>query len=792
MKQRNGKWFCACKTVILFLAMFLLVVAMVSCDWSDRLKGERGDAGKDGLDGKSAYEIAVEAGFQGTYEEWIESLKGDPGAQGEKGDKGDPGEQGAQGEKGDKGDPGEQDAQGEKGDKGDPGEKGEQGEKGDKGDPGEQGAQGEKGDKGDPGEQGAQGEKGDKGDRGEQGVQGEKGDKGDRGEQGVQGEKGDKGDKGDTGDTGKSAFERYREIYGYTGSEEEWLADLASGRLHAITISVDAKNGNSIEKIVIPFGTFADIPVPVKNGYDFVGWKLNGSLIDINTYVFLSSCSLTAEWKEANYIHLVLDAGGGVTVPGALTIEYGKEYTLPIPSKKFQTFYAWYYGDVLIPNSGVWNYTRESITLTAKWNFSNVYINLEVDGEYGAVSSDKVSVPVGDRFTLPIPSSIKDGYSFMGWYLENEKITDANGKSLKACEWTTATTLRAAYFIEISTIYDFMALGGKDLSGNYVLTSDLDFKGLGVNSINSFTGVFDFGGHKLANFKLLSGAGSNPGSGLFRRVNNGIIKNLIIENATCDQVYASGLIGELYGESSVCNIKVYNSFNTQMQSVLVYEVSVDSTISIQKIEIINSGSNTVSYLIHTQYYYWEKYHHKYSHITIDGLKIFNSTPNAKPQCGIVYSAQGGQLVIKNYKLYANVSYGVLYPYNAGAAIGVYQSEIHSDTDCVWGGVSELTDSVNYGTSSEWGATKNTRVVDCGSNCDKYLYDNADLILISSICLFPSANGEYVYFSDCGDKALLTDATLLTKDLFISYFGFDESIWDLTEIDVANQKYPRIK
>ena len=59
--------------------------------------------------GKSAYEMAVEHGFQGTEEEWLESLRGEPGAKGdpgEPGQKGDQGEPGPKGEKGDKGDPG--------------------------------------------------------------------------------------------------------------------------------------------------------------------------------------------------------------------------------------------------------------------------------------------------------------------------------------------------------------------------------------------------------------------------------------------------------------------------------------------------------------------------------------------------------------------------------------------------------------------------------------------------------------------------------------------------------------
>lgn len=68
-----------------------------------------GADGKDGADGASAYEIAVNNGFEGDETAWLESLKG------EKGDKGDTGETGAQGEQGEKGDTGEQGPQGESG-----------------------------------------------------------------------------------------------------------------------------------------------------------------------------------------------------------------------------------------------------------------------------------------------------------------------------------------------------------------------------------------------------------------------------------------------------------------------------------------------------------------------------------------------------------------------------------------------------------------------------------------------------------------------------------------------------
>lgn len=59
--------------------------------------GEYQTLGIPGKDGLSAYEIALRHGFAGTEQQWLDSLKGEPGIPG---DKGDPGE------KGDKGDAG--------------------------------------------------------------------------------------------------------------------------------------------------------------------------------------------------------------------------------------------------------------------------------------------------------------------------------------------------------------------------------------------------------------------------------------------------------------------------------------------------------------------------------------------------------------------------------------------------------------------------------------------------------------------------------------------------------------
>ena len=176
--------------------------------------------GKDGADGKSAYQIAVDSGFDGTEQAWLASLKG------EKGDKGDIGATGATGEKGDTGATG---AKGEKGDKGDPGATGAAGKDGADGksayqiavDSGFDGTEqawlaslkGEKGDKGDIGATGATGEKGD---TGATGAKGEKGDKGDPGATGAAGK---------DGAAGKSAYQ-IAVASGFDGTEQSWLASL--------------------------------------------------------------------------------------------------------------------------------------------------------------------------------------------------------------------------------------------------------------------------------------------------------------------------------------------------------------------------------------------------------------------------------------------------------------------------------------------------------------------------------------------------------------------------------------
>lgn len=193
-------------------------------------------SGAQGIQGLSAYQVAVQHGFEGTEDEWLISLKGEKGETGPKGDKGDTGEKGATGERGPQGLQGERGLQGVQGEKGEPGIQGPKGDTGSglniKGELDSESRLPQEGVSGDAwlisgnlyvyvGEngnvesnpkwsnvgsiQGPAGPQGPVGSKGEQGEPGPKGEPGADGIPGAQGPKGDPGEKGEKGDPGSDA-----------------------------------------------------------------------------------------------------------------------------------------------------------------------------------------------------------------------------------------------------------------------------------------------------------------------------------------------------------------------------------------------------------------------------------------------------------------------------------------------------------------------------------------------------------------------------------------------------------
>ena len=114
-----------------------VVITIVDADGETSATLHNGANGEKGTDGKSAYQIAVEQGYQGSESDWLSSLKGDKGEKGNTGAKGNPGQDGADGKSAYAiaVEHGYEDSEDEwllslKGEKGDTGERGEKGDAG--------------------------------------------------------------------------------------------------------------------------------------------------------------------------------------------------------------------------------------------------------------------------------------------------------------------------------------------------------------------------------------------------------------------------------------------------------------------------------------------------------------------------------------------------------------------------------------------------------------------------------------------------------------------------------------
>ena len=316
------------------------------------------------------------------------------------------------------------------------GEKGEQGEKGDKGDSGEQGEQGEKGDSGEKGSDGVNGSDGKDGKDGVDGktpeikigengnwfidgvdtnvkAQGEKGDKGDSGEKGSDGVN---GSDGKDGVNGKSAYEIYKEKYGYEGTEEQWLDDLVNGRLalkDKYTVTFDSDGGSEIGNQEVSDGKKATEPdAPTKTGYTFGGWFVKTTEWNFLAYTVTENVTLKAKWI-ANEYTLKFNSNGGNEIAD-MTVTYDGDYTLPEPTKENYVFLGWKESETVYEQSGKWQ-KASGASLTAEWDILRYTITFE----NAEMPPMKVAYN-NSTYRLPIPT--RENCTFLGWYKDNVKF----------------------------------------------------------------------------------------------------------------------------------------------------------------------------------------------------------------------------------------------------------------------------------------------------------------------------------------------------------------------------------
>ena len=202
-----------------------------------------------------------------------------------------------------------------------------------------------------------------------------------------------------------------------TAMPAENITLVAMWELKSYTVSFSAGDGaTAVAGQTIYFGLQATKPTdPVRSGYIFGGWLLNGSKYDFGTSV-RDNITLTAKWLPRTYsIDYVL--GGGVNAssnPASYNIKSGT-IVLADPTREGFIFLGWY--DAEQNGNRVTEIKAGStgrITLYARWQANTYIVDFVLNG--GTMKNTEQIVVAGGTVAFEEPT--RENYLFMGWFTD--------------------------------------------------------------------------------------------------------------------------------------------------------------------------------------------------------------------------------------------------------------------------------------------------------------------------------------------------------------------------------------
>jgi len=177
---------------------------------------------------------------------------------------------------------------------------------------------------------------------------------------------------------------------------------------------------------------------PTRQGYTFDGWYNGDTKYDFNQSV-KNDLTLIAKWSKSvstTTIYVVSYNSNGGSSVYSQNVQSGGKATQPAnPTKSGYTFSGWKYnGNTFDFNTSI----TSNITLDASWtknqSSQNNNSGTESGSKYvvsflssGGSSVSSQSITAGGKASKPATPT-KSGYTFLGWYTEDQKEYDFNTK----------------------------------------------------------------------------------------------------------------------------------------------------------------------------------------------------------------------------------------------------------------------------------------------------------------------------------------------------------------------------
>ena len=282
------------------------------------------------------------------------------------------------------------------------------------------------------------------------------------------------------------------------------------------TVTFDTDGGSAVEPQTVVSGRKAVRPAdPVRTGYTFAGWYLDGEVYDFDTPV-TTDLTLTAHWTANQYTITFDTAGGSEIAP--ITQDYGTPITAPAdPTREGYTFAGW---DKAIPAT----MPAENLTITAQWTINQYTITFDTAG--GSAIAP-ITQDYGTAITAPADPT-RNGYTFVGWSPALPATMPAENMTVTA-QWRvnrytitydldrgTADDNPTGYTVETETFtlknptrpgYIFSGWSGTGLTGEDNLTVTIP---KGSTGNRSYTAHWRYnGGYRYYTIRATAGAGGS-------------------------------------------------------------------------------------------------------------------------------------------------------------------------------------------------------------------------------------------------------------------------------------------
>ena len=233
---------------------------------------------------------------------------------------------------------------------------------------------------------------------------------------------------------------------GSTGNK----AYTANWKVIEYTITLDTNGGPNVSPIKYTVEDSFTLPYPLRPGYEFAGWVLDGSgMLPATTLIIYYGTTgdlhYKAEWRLAEYT-ITLDLNGGSGQEKVVYTITDEDFELPTPTRNGYEFVGWTGERITTPRTSVKipKGSTGNKAYTANWKVIRYTITLVTNG--GAVIAS-IRYTVEDSVTLPIPPE-RPGYEFAGWVLDGSGQfpstpmiipEGSTGDRIYEAEWRVAT-----------------------------------------------------------------------------------------------------------------------------------------------------------------------------------------------------------------------------------------------------------------------------------------------------------------------------------------------------------------